>query len=78
MTKELRVYTQPNCAPCTKSILRLEAMGVPYTALDIRQDPSLIEKHGLQSTPTFLVFDEGVEVFRGAAHQLNEALNNLI
>ncbi|TYS15740.1 glutaredoxin family protein [Rossellomorea vietnamensis] len=60
--RDITVYTQPDCPPCTFVKELLNHHKIPYTEKDIRKDPvfrkELVEKYKAMSTPLVLVDDE--------------------
>jgi glutaredoxin len=60
--RNITVYTQPDCPPCTFVKELLTHHKIPYTEKDIKKDPvsrkELIEKYKAMSTPLVLVDDE--------------------
>lgn len=57
--------SKPNCGPCTNVANYLHELGISYEELDIKHDPSLIEKYDLSGVPVVILMDdEGKEVYR--------------
>jgi glutaredoxin-like YruB-family protein len=61
MTKQVVVYSQPNCPPCGWVKDFLDREGITYEAKDVTKDAAALEelaKLGSQSTPTVVVDGE--------------------
>lgn len=57
----LTVYTKPNCVQCTATKRKLEALGIPYKAVNLTTNPKgmeLVKSLGYQTAPV-VVADDG-------------------
>lgn len=66
-TTEILFYSTSWCGDCRRSRKLLDAMNVPYTDINIEEDPNaaaIVRKlnHGAQSVPTILFPDGSVLV----------------
>ena len=66
-TREVLFFTRPGCPPCEAAKPKVEELrrkGVKITTINIREQPDLARQYQIQSTPTFVVLEDGVEVER--------------
>lgn len=66
-TSEILFYSTSWCGDCRRSRKVFDAIGVPYTDINIEEDPAAAEivrklNHGAQSVPTILFPDGSVLV----------------
>jgi glutaredoxin-like protein NrdH len=57
---QITVYSQPNCMPCRATVRKLNALGAPYTKVDVTEDEdalALIQELGYKQTPVVVVDD---------------------
>lgn len=57
---QIIVYSQPNCMPCRATVRKLNALGTPYTKVDVSQDDkalALIRELGYTQAPVVVVDD---------------------
>lgn len=62
MAKQVEIFTQPGCAPCSEAKRFLSARGVPFVEYDVTQDTKaldrLLDELGSRQTPTIVVDGE--------------------
>lgn len=61
------VYSQPSCTQCTATYRKLDAMGVPYTVVDMSQDREArdyVMSLGFQQAPVVMAGDQMWSGFR--------------
>ncbi len=80
-TGEIKFYSTTWCGDCRRSRKVFEAMGVPYTDIDIEEDPKAAEivrevNKGSQSVPT-IVFPDGSTLTEPSNAVLEEKLSQL-
>jgi hypothetical protein len=66
-TREVLVFTQRGCPPWEAAKPRVEEMrkqGLKVTEVWYHENPELFRQHGVTSTPTFIVLEDGVEIER--------------
>jgi len=66
-SQEVLFFTQKGCPPCEAARPRVEEMkkqGLQVTEVWYHENPELFQQHGVTSTPTFIVLEDGVEVER--------------
>ncbi len=64
---QIVVYTQPHCASCREVERYFEARGLPFTVLDVSDDPDALEEivsRGYMSTPVTRIGDRWIAGFR--------------
>ena len=64
---EIVVYMQPHCASCGEVERFLRERGVPFTVIDISEDPDALEEiisRGYMSTPVTRIGEHWVAGFR--------------
>lgn len=81
-TGEIKFYSTTWCGDCRRSRKVFEAMGVPYTEIDIEENPKAAEivrnvNKGSQSVPT-IVFPDGSTLTEPSNAVLEEKLSQLI
>ena len=67
LTREVLFFTQKGCPPCEQAKPRVEEMrkqGLKVTEVWYHENPELFQQHGVTSTPTFIVLEDGVEIER--------------
>ncbi len=72
------MYSTPWCGYCHRLKSQLDREGIPFTIVDIEQDPSAVEivekaNHGNQTVPT-LVFADGAALTNPSLAQVKEKL----
>lgn len=53
---KLKIYKTPDCRTCKMAADRLDAAGLPYTAVDVTEDPAAAQRlkdAGLLQAPVF-------------------------
>lgn len=80
-TGEIKFYSTTWCGDCRRSRKVFEAMGVPYTDIDIEEDPEAAElvrevNRGSQSVPT-IIFPDGSTLTEPSNAVLEEKLSEL-
>jgi thiol-disulfide isomerase/thioredoxin len=66
-TQEVLFFTQKGCPPCEAAKPRVEEIrkqGLKVTEVWYHENPELFRQHGVTSTPTFIVLEDGVEIER--------------
>lgn len=56
MTNKLKIYTTTTCSTCKMAMRRLDAAGLPYTSVNIEEDPASaarIKGEGAVQAPAF-------------------------
>jgi len=81
--KTIYYFTAEWCQPCkrTRPIveeLNREQTTAGFQIIDVDDDADLVKNFGIQSVPTFILFDGGVEKKRVIGSQTREQLEELI
>jgi thiol-disulfide isomerase/thioredoxin len=66
-SREVLFFTQRGCPPCEAARPRVKEMqkqGLKVTEVWYRENPELFRQHGVTSTPTFIILEDGVEIER--------------
>lgn len=63
---QLVYFTAPWCQPCRVFGPEMEKVSetIPVTKVDISEDPTQVDKYGIMSVPTVVLFDGNREVSR--------------
>lgn len=80
-TGEIKFYSTTWCGDCRRSRKVFEAMGIPYTDIDIEENPKAAEivrvvNKGSQSVPT-IVFPDGSTLTEPSNAVLEQKLSQL-
>ena len=81
--KTIYYFTAEWCQPCkrTKPIveeLNRDQTTAGFQIIDVDVNPELVKNFNIQSVPTFILFNEGVEKKRVIGGQTREQLEELI
>lgn len=81
--KTIYYFTAEWCQPCkkTKPIveeINREQTEAGFQIIDVDDNSDLVKAFSVQSVPTFILFDNGIEVKRVIGSQTKEQLENLI
>jgi thioredoxin 1 len=81
--KTIYYFTADWCQPCkrTRPIveeLNREQSTAGFQIIDVDDNSDLVKTFGIQSVPTFILFDEGIEKKRVIGSQTREQLEELI
>lgn len=81
--KTIYYFTAEWCQPCkrTRPIveeLNREQTTAGFQIIDVDDNPDLVKNFGVQSVPTFILFDNGVQKKRVIGSQTREQLEELI
>jgi thioredoxin 1 len=81
--KTIYYFTADWCQPCkrTRPIveeLNREQTTAGFQIIDVDDNPDLVKNFGIQSVPTFILFNDGVEEKRVIGSQTREQLEELI
>lgn len=76
-------FTADWCQPCKKTRPIVEELNREQTVagfqiIDVDDVPELVQSFKVQSVPTFIMFDEGVEIKRIIGSQTREQLEEFI
>ncbi len=81
--KTIYYFTADWCQPCKKTRpiveeLNREQTEAGFQIIDVDYNPELVKNFGIQSVPTFILFEEGVEKRRVSGGQTQETLIKFI
>lgn len=81
--KTVYYFTADWCQPCKKTRpiveeLNREQTTAGFQIIDVDDNPELVKTFGIQSVPTFILFDDGIEKKRLIGSQTREQLEELI
>ena len=81
--KTIYYFTADWCHPCKKTRpiveeLNREQTNVGFQIIDVDDNPDLVKTFTVQSVPTFVLFQNGIEVKRIIGSQTREQLEELI
>lgn len=76
-------FTATWCNPCKKTRPLVEEFNltdseVKYTILDVDENSKVAQEFGIQSVPTFIMLDNGVEIKRMVGSKTATELENFI
>ena len=81
--KTIYYFTADWCQPCKKTRPIVEELNREQTAagfqiIDVDDNPELVRTFSIQSVPTFILFNNGLESKRVVGSQTREQLEELI
>jgi thioredoxin 1 len=81
--KTIYYFTADWCQPCKKTRpvveeLNREQTTAGFQIIDVDDNADLVKTFGIQSVPTFILFDGGIEKKRVIGSQTREQLEELI
>ena len=81
--KTIYSFTAEWCQPCKRTRPIVEELNRDQTTagfqiIDVDVNPELVKNFNIQSVPTFILFDEGIEKKRVIGGQTREQLEELI
>lgn len=81
--KTVYYFTADWCQPCKKTRPIVEEMNREQTVagfqiIDVDTVPELVKTFGVQAVPTFILFNEGVEINRMTGGKTKEQLEDFI
>ena len=81
--KTVYYFTADWCQPCKKTRpiveeLNREQTSAGFQVIDVDDNPELVKNFQIQSVPTFILFDNGVEKNRAIGSQTREQLEDFI
>lgn len=81
--KHVLYFTADWCNPCKKvkpvvDEINREYSDAKFITIDSDTELELVEKFGIKSVPTFILIDDGKEVFRTTGAKTKEELISLI
>ena len=81
--KTIYYFTADWCQPCKKTRpvveeLNREQTTAGFQIIDVDDNSELVKTFGIQSVPTFILFNEGIEKKRIIGSQTREQLEELI
>lgn len=81
--KTVYYFTADWCQPCKKTRpiveeLNREQTSAGFQIIDVDDNPELVKNFQIQSVPTFILFDNGVEKNRAIGSQTREQLEDFI
>ena len=81
--KTIYYFTADWCQPCKKTRpiveeLNREQIKAGFQIIDVDDNLELVKTFGIQSVPTFILFDGGIEKKRVIGSQTREQLEELI
>lgn len=81
--KTVYYFTADWCQPCKKTRPIVEELNreqsiAGFQIIDVDDNPGLVKNFGIQSVPTFILFEDGIEKNRIVGSQTREQLEELI
>jgi thioredoxin 1 len=81
--KTVYYFTADWCQPCKKTRPIVEELNreqsiAGFQIIDVDDNPGLVKNFGIQSVPTFILFEDGIEKNRIIGSQTREQLEELI
>lgn len=81
--KTVYYFTAEWCQPCKKTRPIVEQLNrdqvvAGFQIIDVDVNPELVKNFGIKSVPTFIMFDNGIELGRLIGGQTKEQLENFI